>query len=71
MADILFHTVQQILLCLFLGQTGDLLQGLQLLGLDGLCLSLGFGDFLELFGQLLLLVFKGFGLLIQGGFLLL
>ena len=70
MADLFLHALQQVLLGLLLGQLGDLLQGLQLLLLDLFCLVLGFGNFLELFGQVLFLALKGFCLFVQGGFLL-
>ena len=71
MADIVFNAVQQILLCLVLGQTGQLLQSLQLLLANLLGLGLGLGGIGQTLVQVLFLALKGFGLSVQGGFLLL
>ena len=71
MADIVFNAVQQILLCLVLGQTGQLLQSLQLLLANLLGLGLGLGGIGQTRVQVLFLALKGFGLSVQGGFLLL
>ena len=68
--NLVLNAVKQKFLCLILCQTGNLFQLRQLLLLElvGLCLRLG--DLLEPLGKLLLLAFKGFGLLVQSGFLL-
>ena len=68
--NLVLNAVKQKFLCLILCQTGNLFQLRQLLLLElvGLCLSLG--DLLEPLGKLLFLAFKGFGLLVQSGFLL-
>ena len=68
--NLVLNAVKQKFLCLILCQTGNLFQLRQLLLLElvGLCLSLG--DLLEALGKLLFLAFKGFGLLVQSGFLL-
>ena len=68
--NLVLNAVKQKFLCLILCQTGNLFQLRQLLLLElvGLCLRLG--DLLEPLGKLLFLAFKGFGLLVQSGFLL-
>ena len=69
-ANLVLDAFQQVFLGLLLGQLGDLLQLLELLLADRVHLSLGLGNLLELLCQLLFLALKGFGLLIEGGFLL-
>ena len=70
-ADILLHRAKQELLGLLLGQTGDLLQGGKLLPVGFLSSLLSLGRVGKAAAQLLLLALKGFGLLVQGRFLLL
>ena len=68
--DFVLNALEQVSLCLFLGQLGDLFQSLQLLSLDGLSLSLGLGDLGQFLGQFLFLALEGFGLLVESGFFL-
>ena len=69
-ANLVLDAVQQEILCLILCQTGNLFQFGQLLLLELIGLRLGLGDLLKPLGKLLFLAFKGFGLLVQSGFLL-
>ena len=69
-ADALLHGIQQVFLRLLLSQTGDLLQPRKLLTADLLRLSLGLLHIGKTAVQILLLAFKGIGLLFQGLFFL-
>ena len=69
--DVVFNALEQILLCLVLGQPGELLQRFQLLGLQFLGLRLGLGQGGHASVQFLFLLLEGLGLTVQGCFLLL
>ena len=71
MADVGLHVVEQVLLGLVLRQAGDLLQHFQLAALDLGDLFLLGSDLLHPLGQLVLFLFVGVQLFVQGLLLLL